>query len=133
MYNINSFQLMLIQIRKRPGLYLASKSLTSLYNFWQGYAERDFMEIWEKKTGKNYFENYEEASRTNVTKLYDERDSYFMDGFDEFVHRYYNVNVGALNGITLIIRENNSEEEAFDKFFELFDEFLKQKDDATFE
>ena len=124
---MNSFYFMLQQIRKRPGLFLEKPSLIALDNFWSGYAQRDAIEVWQQKTGKDYFENYDEAIRTNISKMYGDDYSYFLDGFDEFVHSYYDHKMTTLNGTGLISKKSNSDEEAFDKFFELLDEFLKQK------
>jgi len=117
---------MLTKIRERPALYLEKVSLIALDNFWAGYEQRDMIETWQQKTGKNYFKNYDEASRINVKKLYDNK-PYFMDGFDEFVHSHYDHKMSTTHGIGLISQKSNSDEEAFHTFFKLLDEFLKQK------
>ncbi|MCL2388323.1 MAG: hypothetical protein FWC89_12380 [Defluviitaleaceae bacterium] len=52
-----------------------------------------------------------------------------MDGFNEFVWSHYNCQSWAMSGEMIISKNSNSEEEAFDKFFELYDEFIKQKHD----
>ena len=125
-YNEESFYFMLQEIRKRPGMYLGEKSLKSLMNFWHGYDFGIGVKNFEYSTGKKFFENYVESVRS-VAQTSNPYNQHFMYGFDQFVHLYYNVNMGSMNGMTLILQKSNSEAEAFDKFFELYDEFLMQK------
>ena len=123
---MDSFYFFLQEIRERPGLYLGGKSLEALGHFWAGYGYCSFIERWEKATGRDYFENYEEARCSDVGR--EPFEQHFMYGFDEFVHEYYNCVMTTLNGKSLISKNSDSDGEAFDKFFELFDEYLKLTD-----
>ena len=67
---------------------------------------------------------------SNIKGICKSYGQHFMDGFNEFVHSYYNRGITVLRGSSLISQYSDSEEEAFDKFFELLDEFLEQKADA---
>ena len=118
--------LMLQKIQKTPGLFLGKKSLDALGHFLDGYEFRIWVENWEKATGLDFFENYEEASRSSVGSK--PREQRFMYGFDRFVHLHYNCGMTVKSGIGLILEMSDSDEEAFDTFFELLDEFLKQKE-----
>ena len=123
---MDSFCLLLQKIRERPGLFLGEKSLKTLGHFWAGYGFKEAMEIWEKSTGQNFFEHYDEAIRSDLRP--EQNGRHFMDGFDQYVHSHYNCIVGAQSGTGLISEKSESEEEAFDKFFELLDEFSKLTD-----
>ena len=124
---MDPFYFLLQKIREKPGLFLGKKSLEALTHFWDGYGYRNFIESWENTTGRDFFENYEEARQSNVGC--EPREQHFLYGFDAFVHEYYNCEMSTLNGTGLISKNSNSEEEAFDKFFELLDEFLKLTDE----
>ena len=120
---MNSFYHLLPKIRKRPALYLRNVSLESLDTFWFGYNLGTTVKVWENETGLDYFENYEKASQSEISQ-----GEYFMDGFLEFVADHYDVaSIGGMGWQTIIQRNSDSDEEAFYKFFELFDEFLEQK------
>jgi len=121
---MNSFYYMLQLIRKRPGLYLGVPSLNALVHFWHGYDCGICVEKWEKETGRNYFDNYDEAIKSGVSSGYN-----FTSGFLEYVADYYNISsIGGMGWQTIILKNTESDEEAFYKFFELLDIFLEQKE-----
>ena len=124
---MDSFYFMLQKIRERPGLFMGKKSLEALTHFWSGYDYRGWVENWEKTTGRGFFENYEEAQRSSTGC--EPREQHFMYGFEAFVHEYYDCMITTNNAMGLILEKSNSDEEAFDKFFELLDEFLTLTDE----
>jgi len=122
---MNSFFFWLSKIRKRPGLHLGEKSLKALMHFWHGYSFREAVERWEKATGRDFFEHYDEAIKSDITRI---PDNDFMSGFEEFAYSHYKHETYTTLGWQYLISKNcNSEEEAFDKFFELLEEFFAQK------
>ena len=123
---MDSFYFALQKIRERPGLFLGAKSLERLVHFWHGYDFRHSIEVWEATTGHNFFEHYDEAINSDLRP--EPHEQYFMSGFDEFVHEYYNCMITTWRGTSIISQNSNSDEEAFDKFFELLDEFLELTD-----
>ena len=125
---MNSFYTFLQKIRERPRLYLRNKSLAQLDAFLCGYAFGVVAARWEKATGLDFFENFDlQCSYSEPSSFSDWCD--LTRGFDEFVHSFYNYGISTLSGGCIIIRESSSEEEAFDQYFELLDEFLKQNQD----
>lgn len=86
------------------------------------------MKEWEKSVGKK-LEDSDETIDFTVQYALDSNSTNhcFMDGFDEFIRSYYESSLASISGTGLILGNSSSDEEAFDKFFELFDEFLKQK------
>ena len=133
-YSENSFYFILQEIRKKPGLYLGSKSLQSFMQFWHGYVLGIASKEWKKSTDGR-FETQDKVIDTVMQHAVASNsyplDQHFMYGFDEFVHKHYNRNRIAMDASSLILENSSSDEEAFDKFFELFDEFLKQKNNAN--
>ena len=127
-YNENSFYFLLQEIRKKLGLYLGAKSLQFLMQFWHGYGFGGAVKEWETSTGGK-LENYDGSIGIVIEHAVASNplDQHFMYKFDEFVHSYYERNRTTMMGASLILENSNSDEEAFDKFFELLDEFLKQK------
>ncbi len=101
--SINNLYDLLNEIRKRPNMYLGSKSLTSLRQFVEGY------------TLRNQIEGTEDASEKEFAK------------FDEFVRDYYccsymtGSSAGWCNNI--LATHYGREEDAFDDFFKLLDLF----------
>ena len=89
---------LLMDIRKRPGVYLGQKSLTLLHSFLGGYivrlAEEGYTDV-----DLNDFQNYI-ANRFNIQSAH------------SWAHiiRFY----------------SGSEAEAFDRFYELLDEYLSE-------
>jgi hypothetical protein len=98
---------LLQKIRERPGFYLGSKNLSHLHHFMCGFAYG----ILENKTTERKPVSY---------------NPYSLQGFNGFVHRYYNEST-TKSERTLIIDHTNSEEEAFDKYYELLDDFTKRR------
>ena len=98
---------LLKKIHKRPGLYLGKKSLTYLTHFEHGF-------YWGTEACEE-----EHPDIAIIT----EPDFWFK--FDEFVYMYYNETMGTMSATTLIIEHSDSEEDAFDKYFELLNTFLK--------
>ena len=108
-----SFRFWLPKIREHPAAFLGEKSLSTLMRFWRGYLFGREVEVGESAEIKLSEVEY---------KTYGH---HFMDGFNEFVESYYNCTMGGVNGTEIISLKSNSEEAAFDKFFELLDEFFR--------
>ena len=114
---------LLQQIRKRPGLYLGVKSLTTLGRFMHGYTFREAAEAWMKETGLDFTENYDYFHKSfNI--LVKHPDSFDWREFDQYIFAHYNVEMGAKSGERIILENSQSEEEAFDKYYELLDLYL---------
>ena len=94
---MNSIELLINEIRKRPGLYLGKKSISLFGAFIHGY---------------------EECLRENEMT----RDIRLHPDFYEFVLEKYPTTL-SIGWVGIILGQSSSEEEAFDKFFELYDEF----------
>ena len=114
---------LLQQIRKRPGLYIRNKSLTALGHFLHGYNFRQIAELWMKSTGIDFTSDYDYFIRT--LHLGDRPSC--LDGFNQFVYEYYGVEMSAKDGETVIKENTNSEEEAFDKFYEILDLYFSEQ------
>jgi len=115
---------MLKKIRGMPGLFLGKKSLESLVHFWNGYTFGSMIEVWEQSNNRNFFENYEEAMC--AIKCEDSKLDAFE--FNKYVHNCYNQDFGTKSVATVIIENSKSDEDAFDTFFELLDEFMSIKE-----
>jgi len=113
---------MLNKIREKPSLYLGKKSLEALSHFKGGYAWGRAVEAWERSTNRDFFENYEEAMRLAGNEC----ESIDWWEFTKYVHIYYNETIGAKGATMLILENSKSDEDAFNKFFELFDMFIKE-------
>ena len=123
-----SLHLLLQKIREKPGLYLGKPSLEALYYFWFGYGFREDIEEWEKWSGRDYFENWDRVmSGKDIQPSWRTGDN-FSYKFDIFVHAHYNRPYTTRNWKSLISDECNTDEEAFNKFFELLDEYLKHSE-----
>lgn len=102
---MNNFEdLLLVKIRKLPALYIGKKSLERLRAFISGYS-------------MCLYEIY--GSEPDL-----------LNGFNEYVAEYYHICVDR-DWSSIIPFFSNTEEEAFDKFYELLDEFLKEKKNET--
>ena len=117
---MNSYFILLQRIRKKPVVYLGEKTMRSLQLYRMAYQFRESIEHWEKETGLSFFENFNNANLPMLGRL-------LTDEFDRFVHAHYGEPRGAMNAETLISRKTSSEDEAFDKYFELYDEFCAAK------
>jgi len=84
-------------IKATPGLYLGKKSITLLKAFLDGYIEG---------IGKG--------------------DIYYLSEFQKFIEDEYPSNM-SYSWANLILVNSDSEEEAFDKFFELYNDFSSKK------
>jgi len=126
---MDSYEILLTKIREKPGLYLGEKSLKALSLFLHGYSFRENVEAWEEWTNLSFFENFDVATRSSVPKKPDH--FYSTLEFTSFVCSHYNREVAAFSGEQLISEMCNSEEEAFDKYFELRDTFKKQKESRS--
>lgn len=100
---INNLYDLLNEIRKRPAMYLGSKSLSSLWQFINGY------------TIKSQIEGTEDPYEKDFAR------------FDEFVQDYYchSYIPGSSAGwrSNILARHYGREEDAFDDFFKLLDLF----------
>ncbi|MCL2048881.1 MAG: hypothetical protein FWG87_09155 [Defluviitaleaceae bacterium] len=126
------------EIRKAYGYYIGRKSLTSLNAFMDGCAFGRAMSEWERSTGLNPFEHIEEVRtcpnlHNGDYSCNDNFEDEFF-GFLEFVHEHYNVDslMTAHSGDSLISEKSSSEEEAFDKYFELQDAFQAHKNSPDY-
>ena len=118
----NLFLYWLPKIRSTPGIFIGKASLSALVNFWNGYEFRQMTE----ETGKIG----EIGSKTWCdVKPHTPEGEYFMDGFEEFVYSHYRCEWTVQGWAKLIINTCGSDAKAFEKFFELLDEFMKQKND----
>jgi len=121
---MDTYNVLLKKIREMPGLWLGEKSLKRLTSHMQGYELGVTIGKWEESTGLNFFEHFDETTRLgNISSS----DYFFTFEFNKFVHLHYGQIMQSLSGASLISQNSNSEEEAFDKYFELLDEFLKQR------
>lgn len=97
------------RIRERPGLFLGVKSLDSMFFHHLGYLDR------------TYGENSEYRDCLNGTE------------FEEYVHTYYDNDISSRDWHSLIVLKTESQEAAFDKFFELFDAFISSRQEPVSE
>ena len=123
----------LLDIRKRPTLYFSRKSLEFVIYYLSGYARRGFEVAWEKLNGCDYSIRYEESFDPSLYQAVppEPYGHFIMDEFEGFVRSYYNSNRNSLSGPRMIIEYSNSDEEAFDKFFELLDACIEMKKTGT--
>ena len=96
-------------LRKAPKHYLAEKSLLCLYSFIRGYSFG--------ASGEN--ENYIDFSS--------QWDNFVFSRYDKYDKKPIKIE----NWQSAISQHSNSQEEAFDKFYELLDEFLKTKENKA--
>ncbi len=89
---------LLMDIRKRPGVYLGQKSLTLLHSFLGGYIVR-----------------LAEEGYTDV----------YLRGFQNYISNRFNIQ-SAHSWAHIIRFYSASEAEAFDRFYELLDEYLSK-------
>jgi len=139
---MDSYDGLLRKIRENPEVYLQEKkSLKLLWAYLSGYRFGRKREIWESNTGLDYFEEFDEERYKDLERakkggmsLYDPPIE-FME-FIYFVHTHYDkmITLGGttmpattMAATTLIEKMTNSDEEAFDTFFELFEAFHVQK------
>ena len=114
--------ILLQEVRKRPGIYLGGKSLTALEYFLYGFGFGSDVERWMKGLGHNIAERDCPVCQNTIQPYYD-----CLGGFTSFVCTYYNLVLGAKNGETIIRENTNSEEEAFDKFYEILDLYFSEQ------
>ena len=86
----------LFEIKEKPGAYIGRKSLTYLFFYILGYHDREY------DIGKS------------VPRL--------LPGFQEFIQERYKI-TSCHDWASIILFYSSSEEEAFDRFFELLDEY----------
>jgi len=124
---------LLQKIRERPGLYFGKKSLEYFSLFKAGYEFRTDLEmrekVWKEATGRDFYENYDEAMSVDIYPK-TQSQSIFA-GLNEFVYSYYNCELWSLNAEGVISKYSSSDEEAFDKFFELLDEFMAHRNSGN--
>jgi len=120
-----SILLMMQKVRERPGLYLRKKSLELLAHFKVGYELGISVMSWEKETGLDSSEHFNVAINSMPHDQFYDSD-FFVDFFT-FVCSHYSCKPGAMSEDMIISTNSASDEEAFDKYFELFDMFLKEQ------
>ena len=118
---MSSFFTILQMIRGTPGVWLGKKTLSGLMHFRHGYEHREFTEAFEKqdrcmKTCSKLESNVSTGGHRH-----------HLSGFVSFVHVHYGIEMSANSAEGLICERSSSEEEAFDKYFELLDAFCEQK------
>jgi hypothetical protein len=93
---------LLYQIKQRPGMFLDTPSIKSLQMLMMGYniARRD----------------------QNIPLTKQELE---FQGFQQWVQDKYNV-LSSKSWATIILENSQDERDAFDKFFELFEEFTHE-------
>jgi hypothetical protein len=126
------------KIGDSPNIYSGEKSLFRLRLFMTAYYYRCRMEEWEKETGLKAYEHFEEANAyENTPESIIRLCGKVTIDFNFFVHDHYDRLTEADNGekrllsphspMSLIEKMSSSEEEAFDKYFELRDAFIAQR------
>lgn len=101
--SINNLVDLLSDIKKKPCLYLENKkSLSELYYLMSGFA---------------------------IAYVYEEYQRYpgIIPGFDTWIHQKYNDN-SVRSWKDVLLLNSNTEEQAFDLFFEELEAFLKEND-----
>ena len=100
---------MLKKIYIKPELYLWDITLTNLSSFLTGY-----------EFGKNTLDDH----LPNDTSM---AESKFFYEFNEYVHNYYGCTVSTMSAEYLITERSGTDNEAFYKYYELLDSFMKQE------
>jgi hypothetical protein len=90
-----------VQVRKRPGMYLGTNTISKLYDHLQGYKMAYCFNDFDNTIDKNSFDN-----------------------FNEYVYRYYGVTTNDNWKGVILEQCFGNEQNALDTFFELFDLFL---------
>jgi len=67
---MDSLHILLQKIREKSGLYLGKQSLELLVQFRNGYEFGVFVGSWEKQTGRSFFENFDEAMKSDISNLF---------------------------------------------------------------
>jgi recombinational DNA repair protein (RecF pathway) len=93
---------LLENIKKRPKMYIGSLSITKLHMLLMGYS-----------IGK---------MEENLNKIGEESK---LQEFQQWIQDKYNV-LASKSWATIILENSTNEEDAFNKFFELFNEFRNQ-------
>lgn len=96
--NLNDY---FVHLRKRPGMYLGTNTISKLHDHLQGY----MMSYWFNDIDNPFDKN-------------------FFDNFNEFVHRYYGLTTNANWKDVILEQCFGNEQNALDTFFELFDLFI---------
>ena len=97
---MNSIKNILMEIEKRPILFFKEKDLRLLYCFIDGYLTCEY------------------DNNRNESWI-------FYESFKKYFQGIYGLS--ARGWCSILRQESQSEEEAFDKFFELFNAFLKSQ------
>jgi len=97
---MNKIEERVSEIRQRPGLYLGHKSLVALRHYLNGYID-----------GIN-------LNNDGVLES-------FYPGFQEFIQDRYHI-TSTHGWAEIIIFYSQSDEKAFDRFYELLNEFLEK-------
>ncbi len=79
-------------------MYIIKKDITHLHMYLAGYSDR-----------------LHESDHTFYSKF---------DDFGDFVNKYYNTDSDGASWADVITRHEGNEEQAFEKFYELFDVFI---------
>jgi len=103
------------------------QALESLMWFWLGFFFKCEIDAWERWKERNFFENFNEIINSMPVPI----DPNFFHKFNKFVHSHYGRIGSGHTALMLIAKNTDSEKEAFYKFLELFDEYIKQHSDST--
>jgi len=140
---MKDYEALLRSIQEDYTKYLPKKSLKILQEFLDDWIRKRRAEIWEKETGLDFSEHFDRKIYDNLPKPegFAESTHYYRIEFIKFlyfVNSHYNCLIAMDNerknpgssesAATLITRMTNSDEEAFDKFIELYLGFREQKD-----
>jgi len=102
----NLFNLM-AEIRVRPGMHLGTASLKALWHFTNGYSAKEY-EIGD-------------SCKTAVC----------LRDFARYVNNVYELHLTTKSVYRIISENTQNDEEAFYKFFELLDEYLKSQNGTS--
>ena len=120
-----------------PFIPWGEKSFSACLSFMGGYNLRDNIIKWEELTGRDFIKDFNEPvslfyhtiARKMTNEEYADLYKDSMD-FTFFVEDKLNCRLGSADAIGVVQYAIKADDEAFDKYFELHEEFLKQKETA---
>ena len=143
---MDDFELLLQNIFENPFKYLKSKSFRLLNVYLSEYIRKCNIDIWEKETGLGYAEHFDYMKFAKLPKPTNYRECIYGNSgiafleFLYFTHEHYGelysnnfteggrkIPRGTRAPCTLISSKCNSDEDAFNKFFELYFLYREKK------